>query len=562
MLEKTDLEVSQNGSPLLQNKLEQSCWELKEAFGNIVVRWSEAGNIQETKVEIGKEGYLLFKLTGQNLNQGRLVKFPYSGSYLAIVPDEWERYEEISGPPPAMPEPVSFDGYKAHFFDLIKGSYRKIAFRCSNTEHLITRKELQFEMIGKQLPDAAERVGPLFGKNLPLIRANDEKTWNDIKTIVVGEEKSGRGKWRMSFSPCPEQKEQELPSEVAARKSGWYFLRFYDSSDNPVDSLDFRFVEGLEEIELPTLPPLPSESGYEPISVKFIHTLDLLINSQDDFIAIRVECEDNGTVLTIPPSNACDQSRWLVSSKDGSPVEVVILIERIWWAIKEGDNTPRWTDKPIRLSRDDFTSTSNKALRLKLPRQNWIDRVFAGFERSKSRSYNVKVTESHLDIPLRDYSDSQELENQTREHHFKIWIEQNDRCYEGVIGILPALREDLLQAWIGYGRKKTAVAKAILRKGRGEIIINGKSIDVYFKQSPTRAKRFLGRLLELYQVSQVLSQMQVNIMVEGSSPTGMRQPKAVAHALARALMHYDSHLISLLQRSGFGGTRVEETGRE
>jgi ribosomal protein S9 len=43
----------------------------------------------------------------------------------------------------------------------------------------------------------------------------------------------------------------------------------------------------------------------------------------------------------------------------------------------------------------------------------------------------------------------------------------------------------------------------------------------------------------------------------GSSPTTMQQPKAVAHAIARALMNYDPKLKPLLRQAGFGGVKVK-----
>jgi ribosomal protein S9 len=61
-------------------------------------------------------------------------------------------------------------------------------------------------------------------------------------------------------------------------------------------------------------------------------------------------------------------------------------------------------------------------------------------------------------------------------------------------------------------------------------------------------------------VRQVLARMEVSVDVRGSNPTTTRQAKAVAHALARALMSYDPQLKPLLKQAGFGGVRVKENG--
>ena len=56
----------------------------------------------------------------------------------------------------------------------------------------------RFEVIGEKLEDASERIGPLFSKP-PKIHATDLQAWKEIKTIVLGEEGSGRGRWRVQF---------------------------------------------------------------------------------------------------------------------------------------------------------------------------------------------------------------------------------------------------------------------------------------------------------------------------------------------------------------------------
>jgi len=123
-----------------------------------------------------------------------------------------------------------------------------------------------------------------------------------------------------------------------------------------------------------------------------------------------------------------------------------------------------------------------------------------------------------------------------------------------VIEIAPT--EVLTPHWIGFGRKKTAIAKAVVREGIGEIKVNGQPLRDYFAVTPHKARGFLRRLLKLNQVHEILSKGDVLINVDGSSPHTMRQAKAVAHALARALIVYDPEIRSLLKRHGFGGVKV------
>jgi len=119
--------------------------------------------------------------------------------------------------------------------------------------------------------------------------------------------------------------------------------------------------------------------------------------------------------------------------------------------------------------------------------------------------------------------------------------------------------DEVLERWIGWGRYKSAVAKAVLRRGSGELRVNGQPIWAYFKGAPSKDRDFLRRLLELDVAKQVLAEMEGIVRVEGSSPTTMRQAKAVAHAVARALADYDSGWKELLKRAGFRGVRVKDS---
>lgn len=164
------------------------------------------------------------------------------------------------------PESVSLIGYRAHFFKLERGGNEKIAFRTPEGKSVVVEsKTSRFELVGTCLNDATEGMGPLFGERPPQIRALDEETWKNIGTIVLGEEGSRRGRWRTQITPIPDVMEQDLPSEVAARKGGWYFLRFYDTNDELIESLDFRFLCALKEIRMPQPSPLPTQDGHSSI---------------------------------------------------------------------------------------------------------------------------------------------------------------------------------------------------------------------------------------------------------------------------------------------------------
>jgi len=167
------------------------------------------------------------------------------------------------------------------------------------------------------------------------------------------------------------------------------------------------------------------------------------------------------------------------------------------------------------------------------------------------------VTESKLAVPLREFADTQEVADKENEYRLKVWIDRNCEV-EGTVAIIPASETVApVYCWVGSGRYKTALAKALLRDGSGRITVNGISVIDYFKDAPDKGWNFLRRLQYLPQARDVLSRFNVQVEVWGSNPTTMRQIKAVAHALARALVRYDPKLEPVLKRAGFGGVRVK-----
>jgi len=301
LLETLDtLEILQNGRPLLRDGYDQTRWLLRSVSDQIVVRLRDEDSSQDFELTVGQEDYLLFKLSGRDLIEGRLVRQASSGSYLVVTEDTWERDEAKAGPPPVVPEPVALEGYTAHFFDLEKGVETGIAFVTPQGLPItISSASTRFELVGEILEDASEGVGPLFN-NPPKIRGSDSQVWKAIKTIVVGKEGSGRGKWRSEFSPNPELTDQDFPDEVLERRGGWYFLRFYDKNDELVESLVFRFLAGLHQIVMPQLPPLPPNDGHRPVHIQLIHEPGIIIYLEDQS-NVSIEWEDEKTILAVPP---------------------------------------------------------------------------------------------------------------------------------------------------------------------------------------------------------------------------------------------------------------------
>ena len=94
------------------------------------------------------------------------------------------------------------------------------------------------------------------------------------------------------------------------------------------------------------------------------------------------------------------------------------------------------------------------------------------------------------------------------------------------------------------GRRKTAVARVTLTPGKGEWVVNTRSLSEYFPR-PThqqRAEQPL-RAVELH------DQFDVRVRVHGGGPTG--QADAVRMGLARAIVEHDEDLRPVMRSGGF-----------
>jgi small subunit ribosomal protein S9 len=94
------------------------------------------------------------------------------------------------------------------------------------------------------------------------------------------------------------------------------------------------------------------------------------------------------------------------------------------------------------------------------------------------------------------------------------------------------------------GKRKTSVARVILRPGDGATWINGRTIEDYF---PRRVHRQI--LLAPFQIAGVEGRFDLRARVHGGGPTG--QAGAVRHGIARALVEADPSLRVPLKRAGF-----------
>jgi small subunit ribosomal protein S9 len=98
--------------------------------------------------------------------------------------------------------------------------------------------------------------------------------------------------------------------------------------------------------------------------------------------------------------------------------------------------------------------------------------------------------------------------------------------------------------YLGTGKRKTSVARVILRPGDGKTWFNGKTIEEYF---PRPAHRAIA--LAPLKVADLEGQYDLRVRVHGGGISG--QAGAVRHGIARALVEADPSLRVPLKREGF-----------
>jgi len=101
-----------------------------------------------------------------------------------------------------------------------------------------------------------------------------------------------------------------------------------------------------------------------------------------------------------------------------------------------------------------------------------------------------------------------------------------------------------LAQYRGTGKRKTSVARVILRPGDGATWVNGRTLDEYFPRVTHRVMA-----VAPLKVAGVEGQYDLRVRVEGGGPSG--QAGAVRHGVARALVEANPELRVALKRAGF-----------
>lgn len=111
------------------------------------------------------------------------------------------------------------------------------------------------------------------------------------------------------------------------------------------------------------------------------------------------------------------------------------------------------------------------------------------------------------------------------------------------------------EQFYGTGRRKTSTARVFIKPGKGQISINGRTLDDYFGRPV--ARMIVRQPLEL---TDNVEHFDVNVTVKGGGSFG--QAGAIRHGLTRALMAYDEALRADLRKAGYVTRDAREVERK
>ena len=107
----------------------------------------------------------------------------------------------------------------------------------------------------------------------------------------------------------------------------------------------------------------------------------------------------------------------------------------------------------------------------------------------------------------------------------------------------------------GTGRRKSAVARVILKPGKGDIVVNGRPVDEFFS-------RETGRMIvrQPLVLTENTARFDIRVNVTGGGESG--QAGAVRHGITRALIEYDAALKPSLKKAGLVTRDAREVERK
>jgi small subunit ribosomal protein S9 len=98
--------------------------------------------------------------------------------------------------------------------------------------------------------------------------------------------------------------------------------------------------------------------------------------------------------------------------------------------------------------------------------------------------------------------------------------------------------------YYGTGRRKSSTARVFLRPGKGQVVVNKRTFEGYFKNETLRMI-----IRQPFLLTETSDKFDVLATVDGGGPSG--QAGAVRLGISRALLEYNTELRKKLKKGGF-----------
>ena len=413
--------VSQGSSILEEDSQKPGRWQLTKPLGAVEAREGEG----DRAYTFPDERFRIFKLFGPSRDRGTYMRSLTCGRFLVVAPVDCELKTENPGIEfPIAPEYILGMQWRGHHVRLSQqaaGTFPMLVTPEGSCEN-VPMAGAAFDLEGEVVHDDYSDAGPLFNSEPPRLRCRRGAPY---KTVVVGEEgpREQSPHWREYASDF-----EELRPAIAARESGWFFVRLYDSDDRLIESLDFRFSSKLHSIRIHGGSPMPGPDGHASTLADIFHseTVEVIPADENPPDTPSVRKIPTGSRIEIPPSSCYDRTKWLVKESNRSGVEIWLRAERVWWSLVDEQakrSESRWTDRPLLLQDEYISATSRRLLCVRLP-PNWrSNEIRIGIELSRSLKPRPVVDHpDEVELPCRELGRFAKTDQRAVPFELKLWI--------------------------------------------------------------------------------------------------------------------------------------------
>lgn len=410
--------VRQDTGALEEDERTHGRWLLTSPCGWVTL---QGGDGRELK--FGSEAFRIFKLSGPSCDRGRYMRSLTNGRFLIVAP-------EACQPDRAMLDAMFLDSEdvtgrcRAHHIDTSSIGSAAIGFTAPTGEfRSIPTTAPAFELQGALVRDTHILAGPLFSGEPPLLRPLRDVEYASVVLGTEGPRHLSRH-WRKSSSSF-----DRLRPDVESRQGGWFFLRLYDSSDELLESLDFRYAAGLRAIERVAEAPVPTPEGHRAGKVRLFHDSNCrVIPLGNPAPRVSSDVAQGSSTIEVAPLPILDKALCLLEHDGGGGVEIGIGMDRVWWATLDqagDDQPPEWTDRPVVFNVVDFAATSRRVMRIRLPLGFAEGSAVVGVAPGRTvLARPVPRCRSEVEVPLRELGRFQELGAANSPAEVRLWIQR------------------------------------------------------------------------------------------------------------------------------------------